>query len=62
MALGVGELLEGAALVLEVDLHLKQSSGVGLEGTEVDLHIEQRGGVEFDEEVAVLLGDVCRQL
>lgn len=62
MALGVGELLEGAALVLEVYLHLEESRGVGLEGTEVDLHIEQRGGVEFDEEVAVLLCDVCRQL
>jgi hypothetical protein len=59
MVFGVGQLREGAVLVLEVDLHLKESGGVGLEGAEVDLYIEERGGVELDEEVSVLISDVC---
>lgn len=62
MTLGVGQLLEGSILVLEIDLNLQEGRGIGLEGTEVDLYIEERGGVELDEEVAVIICDVSSGL
>lgn len=62
MTLGVAQLLKGSVLILEIDLHLHEGSGFGLERTEVDLYIEECGSVELDEEVTVLFYDVDRDL